>query len=121
MAGCSTPLRMRGRAACCASTPTVATEKRKGWVKQWQAKGPDIIVADGLNAPGFVQCTSDGLWITEDATHLARVLLLDTGGKLQVILTHLRSAQTLIPLAAGSYLLAEQGRKRILKLERRPT
>jgi hypothetical protein len=97
------------------------TEKRKGWVKQWQAKGPDIIVADGLNAPGFVQCTSDGLWITEDATHLARVLLLDTGGKLQVILTHLRSAQTLIPLAAGSYLLAEQGRKRILKLERRPT
>jgi hypothetical protein len=49
------------------------------------------------------------------------VLLLDTGGKLQVILTHLRSAQTLIPLAAGSYLLAEQGRKRILKLERRPT
>lgn len=102
----------------CADGRLFYTEKRQGWVKQWQAKGPDIVVADGLNAPGFVQCTTDGLWITEDATHMARVLLLDTSGQLQVILTHLRSAQTIIPLAAGSYLLAEQGRQRILKLAR---
>jgi hypothetical protein len=73
---------------------------------QCQITGPNIVVADGLNAPGFVQCTSDGLWITEDATHMARVPLLDTGGQLQIILTHLRSAQSIIPLAAGRQLPA---------------
>ncbi|MCP5228025.1 hypothetical protein [Accumulibacter sp.] len=102
----------------CADGRLFYTEKRKGWVKLWQADGPDIVVADGLNAPGYLQCTADGLWITEDATHLARVLLLDAAGKLEVVVKHLRSAQTIIPLASGSYLLAEQGRRRILKIDR---
>ena len=102
----------------CADGRLFYTEKRKGWVKLWQADGPDIVVADGLNAPGYLQCTADGLWITEDATHLARVLLLDAAGKLEVVVKHLRSAQTIIPLSPGSYLLAEQGRSRILKLSR---
>jgi hypothetical protein len=39
-------------------------------------KGDDRVIAEGLNAPGFVQCTEDGLWITEDATHMARLLLV---------------------------------------------
>ncbi|WP_238474350.1 hypothetical protein [Pseudomonas cavernae] len=95
-------------------------EKAKGWVKQWQAGGTDRLVAAGLNRPGFVQCTADGLWITEDATHMARLLLVDPAGRLQVILRHLRSAQTIIALDSGRYLLAEQGRNRILELNRQP-
>ncbi|WP_291994844.1 hypothetical protein [Candidatus Accumulibacter sp. ACC003] len=102
----------------CADGRLFYTEKRQGLVKQWHAEGPDIVVAAGLNAPGFVQCTADGVWITEDATHMARVLLLESTGKLRVILDHLRSAQTIIPLEPGSYLVAEQGRQRILKLNR---
>ncbi|WP_256677961.1 hypothetical protein [Pseudomonas sp. SJZ079] len=96
------------------------TEKAKGWVKQWQPVGADKLVVEGLNAPGYVQCTRDGLWITEDATHMARLLLLDSTGHLQVILQHLRAAQTIIPLGSGSYLLAEQGRSRILEISRQP-
>ncbi|GLZ88000.1 hypothetical protein Pres01_40510 [Metapseudomonas resinovorans] len=96
------------------------TEKPKGWVKQWQPARQDQIVVEGLNAPGFVQCTGDGLWITEDATHGARLLLLDPSGHLQVILQHLRAAQTIVPLGSGRYLLAEQGRNRILELFRLP-
>lgn len=94
------------------------TEKARGWVKQWQPGGQDKLVVDGLNAPGFVQCSNDGLWITEDATHGARLLLLDASGDLQVILRHLRSAQTIIQIAPHHYLLAEQGRNRILEVHR---
>lgn len=71
------------------------TEKAKGWVKQWQPGGTDTLVAAGLDAPGFVQCSADGLWITEDATHGARVLLVQPDGRLVTVLSHLRSAQTL--------------------------
>lgn len=94
------------------------TEKGEGWVKQWQSRGQDNIVAEGLKAPGFVLCTTDGLWITEDATHGARVLLLDATGQLKTVLAHLRAAQTIIALEAGRYLLSEQGRNRILELYR---
>ena len=94
------------------------TEKAKGWVKQWQPQGADTLVATGLDAPGFVQCSADGLWITEDATHGARVLLLRPDGSLVTVLSHLRSAQTLIARGDGHYLVAEQGRNRILELSR---
>ena len=94
------------------------TEKAKGWVKQWQPGGTDTLVASGLDAPGFVQCSADGLWITEDATHGARVLLVQPDGRLVTVLSHLRSAQTLIPRGDGHYLVAEQGRNRILEFSR---
>ncbi len=94
------------------------TEKAKGWVKQWQSQGADTLVAEGLDAPGFVQCSADGLWITEDATHGARVLLVQPDGQLVTVLSHLRSAQTLIAHGDGHYLVAEQGRSRILEVYR---
>ncbi|TWI53868.1 hypothetical protein IQ22_02479 [Pseudomonas duriflava] len=93
-------------------------EKKKGEIRQWQPNGQDPIVLAGLNAPGFMACTYDGLWITEDATHMARLLLLDKQGRDHVILSHLRAAQTLLPLSDGTFLLSEQGRNRILKLQR---
>jgi len=104
--------------ARCADGRLFYTEKAKGWVKQWQPSGADTLVASGLNAPGFVQCSADGLWITEDATHGARVLLVQPDGRLVTVLSHLRSAQTLIPRGDGHYLVAEQGRQRILELYR---
>lgn len=96
------------------------TEKGKGWVKQWQPEGQDRIVAEDLKAPGFVQCTPGGLWITEDVTHGARLLWLGADGQLTTVLTHLRAAQTIIDLGSGHYLLAEQGRNRILEVFRAP-
>lgn len=104
----------------CADGRLFYTEKAKGWVKQWQATGEDTLVQAGLNAPGFLLCSADGLWITEDATHMARVLLLDPAGHLQVILNHMRAVQTIVASTDGSYLVAEQGRDRILELTRLP-
>lgn len=111
----------RGEAiTACADGRLFYTEKKHGWVKQWQAGGEDRLVQAGLNEPGFLLCSSEGLWITEDATHMARVLLLDPAGQLQVVLDHLRSVQTIIAWTPGHYLLAEQGRQRILELSRLP-
>lgn len=104
--------------ARCPDGRLLYTEKAKGWVKQWQPGGTDTLVAAGLDAPGFVQCSADGLWITEDATHGARVLLVQPDGRLVTVLSHLRSAQTLIPRGDGHYLVAEQGRNRILEFSR---
>ena len=60
-------------------------------------------------------CNDEGPWVTEDATHLARLLLLDSSGSLQVMLRHVRSAQTVLSLAPGQLLIAEQGRARIIR------
>jgi hypothetical protein len=45
-------------------------------------------------------------------------LLLDSQGVLHVVPTHLRSAQTVLPTGANRYLVAEQGRHRILEFRR---
>jgi len=97
------------------------SEKSSGTVSQVHAEGHDNVVLTGLNQPGFLLCTNEGLWITEDATHMARVLLLDPEGQLQVILDHMRSVQTIIASTPGNYLVAEQGRDRILELTRLPS
>lgn len=104
--------------AVCPDGRMLYLEKKKAWVKQLNADGRDEVVAAGLNAPGFLLCDRAGLWITEDATHMARLLLLDGAGRLQVILSHLRSAQTILPVGEGRYLVAEQGRNRILEITR---
>ena len=72
----------------------------------------------GLHDPSFLMCDGEGLWITEDLTHGARLYLLDAFGNMQTILTRLRSPQTIIPVAPSRFLLAEQGRGRILELTR---
>ena len=90
-------------------------------MKRWRPDGGDELVLGSLNAPGFLMCDDEGLWVTEDATHRARLLLLDhRGGSVQVILRHLRSAQTVLSLAPGRLWIAEQGRGRILEVERSP-
>ncbi len=102
--------------AVCPDGRLLYTEKKKGHVKQWQARGEDNTLVGGLNEPGFLLCDAKGVWITEDATHMARLLLLKPDGELETVLSHLRSAQTILPEGHGHYLLAEQGRNRILEI-----
>jgi len=106
--------------AICPDGQLFYAEKGKRWVKRWQANGADVLVLEQLNAPGFLMCNDEGLWITEDATHRARLLLLDRTGSLQTILSGLHSGQTVLSLAPGHLLLAEQGRGRVLEVERLP-
>lgn len=113
-----TDLEVAEGVAVCPDGRVFYLEKKRGWVKQLQDDGNDSIVAQGLNEPGFLMCDGAGLWITEDATHLARLLLIDAAGRLQTILSHLRSAQTILPFGENRYLLAEQGRDRILEITR---
>ncbi len=104
--------------AVCPDGELYYAEKGRRWIKRWRADGDDQLVLGGLNAPGFILCNEDGLWVAEDATHRARLLLLDNRGALHTVLNHLRSAQTLLPLGSGRFLLAEQGRGRILEITR---
>ena len=92
------------------------TEKKKGWIKKFRSGGNDEIVAGGLSDPSFLMCRSEGIWITEDLTHGARLLLLDTLGAMHTVLTHLRSPQTIISITPTRFLVAEQGRGRILEI-----
>lgn len=105
----------------CPDSRLFYSEKASGTVSLMGAEGHDSVVLTGLNQPGYLLCNSEGLWITEDATHMAHLLLLASDGKLHTVLSHLRSAQTLIETHPGHYLLAEQGRNRVLSLQRTPT
>lgn len=104
--------------ASCPNGRIFYTEKQLGHIKQLQPERRDTIVARGLREPGFLLCNNEGLWVTEDATHMARVLRLDAAGTMHTVLSHLRSPQTIIETAPGRYLVAEQGRNRILELQR---
>jgi hypothetical protein len=104
--------------AVCPDGRLLYTEKKKGWVKQWRSGGEDRILVRGLREPGFLLCDADGLWITEDRTHRARLLLLDASGTLRTVLSHLRAPQTVLSIGEGRMLVAEQGRGRILELNR---
>jgi hypothetical protein len=104
--------------AVCADGSLFYTEKKKGWIKRFQPGNTDEIIVRGLHAPSFLMCNHEGLWITEDLTHGARLMLLGASGNLETILTHLRSPQTIIQVTPTRFLVAEQGRGRILVLNR---
>lgn len=93
-------------------------EKGASRVRRLTPDGEDPVVVAGLNQPAFLLCQPEGLWITEDATHGARLLLLDRQSNLRIILSHLRAPQTLLATGPDRYLLAEQGRDRILEIWR---
>lgn len=92
------------------------TEKEKGVVRQLTEDRSDPVVLAGLNQPTFLMCDGRGLWITEDATHRARLLLIDAQGERQTILSFLKAPQSIVRTASGHYLLAEGGRDRVLEL-----
>ncbi|MGV6474072.1 hypothetical protein [Azotobacter vinelandii] len=104
--------------AICPDGSKFYTEKAKGIVRRLSDDGADPIHLERLNEPSFLRCDARGLWISEDATHRARLLLLNPQGRLETVLTHLRAPQVLLPTGTDTYLLAEGGRDRILEIRR---
>ena len=74
-------------------------------------------VAGGLYHPGFLRCTNNGIWITEDVTSRGRLWFYDYE-QLHVIAHHLHSPQSVLEEPDGSLLVAEQGRSRLLRFTR---
>lgn len=100
----------------CTDGRLLYTEKKKGVIRELTDDGADPAVLTGLNKPTFLMCDARGLWINEDSTHRARLLLVDPQGKQQTILSFLKAPQSIVPTDKGTYLLAEGGRNRVLEL-----
>ncbi|MGY4492817.1 hypothetical protein [Pseudomonas sp. TE3610] len=104
----------------CPGRKLLYTAKKQGVVRQFDESGQDPVYVDGITKPTFILCDKRGLWIVEDQTHLARLWLRTPDGKLQVILSHLRAPQELLPTGDNTYLLAEGGRNRVIELKAVP-
>lgn len=100
----------------CTDGRMLYTEKKKGVVRELTDDGSDPVVLSGLNKPTFLMCDERGLWVNEDSTHRARLLLIDKHGQQQTILSFLKAPQSIVRTGDGTYLLAEGGRDRVLKL-----
>ncbi|WP_236528904.1 hypothetical protein [Pseudomonas syringae] len=100
----------------CTDGRMLYTEKQKGVVRELTDDGSDPVVLSHLNQPTFLMCDERGLWVNEDATHRARLLLIDKQGRQQTILSFLKAPQSIVPTGRGTYLLAEGGRDRVLEL-----
>lgn len=100
----------------CTDGRMLYTEKEKGVVRQLTEDRRDPVVLADLNQPTFLMCDQRGLWISEDSTHRARLLLIDAQGDRKTILSFLKAPQSIVRTAKGTYLLAEGGRNRILEV-----
>ncbi|GAB5341109.1 hypothetical protein A7D21_07890 [Pseudomonas sp. AP19] len=100
----------------CTDGRMLYTEKKKGVVRELTDDGSDPVVLAGLNKPTFLMCDERGLWVNEDSTHRARLLLIDKQGQQQTVLSFLKAPQSIVRTGDGTYLLAEGGRNRVLKL-----
>ena len=100
----------------CTDGSLLYSEKEKGLVHRFSEDGKDPVLLSGLNKPTFLMCDEHGLWISEDSTHRARLLLWDGKGEPRTILSFLKAPQSIVPDGKGGYLLAEGGRDRVLQL-----
>ncbi|WP_448681532.1 hypothetical protein [Pseudomonas nicosulfuronedens] len=100
----------------CTDGSLLYSEKEKGLVRQFSEDGKDPVLLSGLNKPTFLMCDERGLWISEDSTHRARLLLWNGKGEPRTILSFLKAPQSIVPNGKGGYLLAEGGRNRVLQL-----
>ena len=100
----------------CTDGRMLYTKKKEGRVRELSADGSDPVVLAKLNQPTFLMCDERGLWVNEDSTHRARLLLIDKQGRQQTILSFLKAPQSIVRTADGTYLVAEGGRNRVLKL-----
>jgi hypothetical protein len=101
----------------CTDGRMLYTEKKKGVVRELTQDGSDPVVLSNLNKPTFLMCDERGLWINEDSTHRARLLLIDKQGHQQTILSFLKAPQSIVRTGPGAYLVAEGGRDRVLELQ----
>ncbi|WP_257603891.1 hypothetical protein [Pseudomonas tolaasii] len=102
--------------ARCTDGRMLYTEKKKGVIRQLTDDRSDPVIVAGLNKPTFLMCDERGLWVNEDSTHRARLLLINQHGRQQTILSFLKAPQSIVRTGDGTYLLAEGGRDRVLKL-----
>lgn len=100
----------------CTDGRLLYNEKKRGVVRELTDDGSDPVILSNLNQPTFLMCDERGLWVNEDSTHRARLLLIDKQGRQQTILSFLKAPQSIVPTGRGSYLLAEGGRDRVLEL-----
>jgi len=100
----------------CTDGRLLYTEKQAGVVRQLTEDRRDPVVQANLNQPTYLMCDQRGLWISEDSTHRARLLLIDAQGERHTILSFLKAPQSIVRTAKGTYLLAEGGRDRVLEL-----
>lgn len=106
--------------AICPNGSKFYNEKESNRVRQLTEDGTDPIILDEtqVKEPSFLKCDARGLWIAEDSTHRARLLLLKPNGKLRVILTHLKAPQQLLQIDEDKYYLAEGGRDRVIEIQK---
>lgn len=100
----------------CSDGRLLYSEKQTGVIRQLTDDGSDPVVLDGLNHPTFLMCDQRGLWISEDSTHRARLLLVDAQGQQHTVLSFLKAPQSIVATDRGTLLLAEGGRDRVLEL-----
>lgn len=100
----------------CTDGRLLYTEKEKGVIHQLSEDRSDAVILANLNKPTFLMCDDRGMWISEDSTHRARLLLVDSHGEQRTILSFLKAPQSIVRTATGTYLLAEGGRNRVLEL-----
>lgn len=100
----------------CAGGRLLYTEKATGRIRALSENGEDPVVYDDLRHPTFLFCDQRGLWISEDSTHRARLVRIDTDGQRHTVLSFLKAPQSIVPDGKGGYLLAEGGRNRVLRL-----
>jgi len=94
----------------------IFAETETGRVLSYQNGGVNVVV-DDLDEPNQVEIAPDGaLWITEDVSD-GRLLRLKDGA-LEVVLSGVRNPRGVAFGADGTVWLAEQGRQRILAIER---
>lgn len=106
--------------AICPNGLKFYNEKGQSRVRLLSENGIDPIVLNYTKTryPSILKCDENGLWISEDSTHHARLLLLKPNGKLKVILSYLKAPQQLLKVGVNKYILAEGGRDRILEIEK---
>lgn len=100
----------------CTDGRLLYTQKTHGTIRQLTDDGRDPEVLGGLNQPTFIMCDARGIWISEDSTHRARLLLWDGKGEPNTVLSFLKAPQAIVADGKGGYLLAEGGRNRLLRL-----
>ena len=86
----------------CTDGRMLYTEKKKGVVRELTEDGNDPVVLTGLNKPTFLMCDERGLWVNEDSTHRARLLLIDKLGHQRTILSFLKAPQSIVPTGRGT-------------------
>lgn len=95
------------------------SEKGKGEVFRIREGVIDLYLND-IKSPGYLYCdeATQSIWITEDRHNFGRLLYSSHANDYSVVASGLKSPQSITFSSKNSFLLAEQGRGRILLFQR---